>query len=95
VDTLLRDLKSDFALKDFGPPSYFLDIEVTQAVNVICLSQLKYTTDLLKCAGMLSCKPTVTPPSSTGKYWLMRGKYSHQKMQLGIGVLSEHCNILR
>jgi hypothetical protein len=74
VDTLLRDLKSDFALKDFGPPSYFLDIEVTQAANVICLSQLKYTTDLLKCAGMLSCKPTVTPPSSTGKLLAHEGE---------------------
>jgi hypothetical protein len=74
VDALLRDLKSDFALKDLGPLSYFLGIEVTRAADGICLSQLKYTTDLLKCAGMLSCKPTVTPLSSTGKLLAHEGE---------------------
>jgi hypothetical protein len=67
VEALLWDLKSDFALKDLGPLSYFLDIEVKQIVVGICLSQYKYTTDLLKRVGMLSCKPTITPMSSTGK----------------------------
>jgi hypothetical protein len=67
VEVLLRDLKSDFALKDLGPLSYFLGIEVKQAADGICLSQIKYTMDLLQRTGMLSCKPAITPLSSIGK----------------------------
>jgi hypothetical protein len=67
VDALLRNLKYDFTLKDLGPLSYFLGIEVKQAADGICLSQVKYTMDLLKRVGMLSCKPAITPLSSTGK----------------------------
>jgi hypothetical protein len=44
-----------------------LGIEVKQAADGIYLSQVKYTTDLLKRAGMLSCKLTITPLSSIGK----------------------------
>jgi hypothetical protein len=33
VEALLRDLKSDFALKDLVPLSYFWGIEVTQAAS--------------------------------------------------------------
>jgi hypothetical protein len=67
VEALLRDLKSDFSLKDLGHLSYFLGIEVKQAADGICLSQIKYTTDLLQRVGLLSCKPAITPLSSTGK----------------------------
>jgi hypothetical protein len=67
VDALLQDLKSDFALKDLRPLSYFLGIEVKQAADGICLSPVKYTTDLLKHTGMLSCKLAITPLSSTRK----------------------------
>jgi hypothetical protein len=67
VEALLQDLKSDFTLKDLGPLSYFLGIEVKQTSDGICLSQDKYTTDLLKCVGMFSYKPSITPLSSTGK----------------------------
>jgi hypothetical protein len=47
VDALLQDLKSDFVLKDLGTLNYFLVIQVKQVANEICLSQAKYTTDLL------------------------------------------------
>jgi hypothetical protein len=74
VKTLLQDLKSDFALKDLGPLSYLLGIEVNQAADGICLSQVKYTMDLLKHAGMLSCKLVVTPLSPIGKLLAHEGK---------------------
>jgi hypothetical protein len=67
VDALFKDLKSDFALKDMGRLHYFLRIEVTKTTDGICLSHSKYATDLLKHAGMLSCKATPTPLSPTGK----------------------------
>jgi hypothetical protein len=95
VEALLRDLKSDFALKDLGPLSYFLGIEVKEATDGICLSQIKYNTDLLQRIGMLSYNSQSHLSHHQGSYRCMRGKYSHQKMQLDTRVLSEHCNILR
>jgi hypothetical protein len=65
VEALLSNLKSDFALKDLGPLSYFLGIEVTQVADGICLSQTKYTSDLLQHTGMLSYKPAPTPIPTT------------------------------
>jgi hypothetical protein len=74
VEALLRDLKSDFVLKDLGPLSYFLGIEVKEATDGICLSQIKYNTDLLQRIGMLSYKLTITPLSSTGKLSVHEGE---------------------
>jgi hypothetical protein len=62
-EALLRDLDSDFALKDLGPLRYFLGIEVTKVADRICLSQTKYAKDLLQRANMLSCKHAPTPIS--------------------------------
>jgi hypothetical protein len=61
MDALLSDLKFDFALKDMGSLHYFLGITVSKIANGICLSQMKYTTDMLKRTDMLSCKPAPTP----------------------------------
>lgn len=44
---LLRDLKSEFVLKDLGDLHYFLGIEVQKIGEGILLTQEKYTTDLL------------------------------------------------
>jgi hypothetical protein len=67
VQALLEDLKTDFALKDLGELHYFLGIEVKRIRDGILLSQEKYATDLLKKAGMATCKPTVTPLSTSEK----------------------------
>jgi hypothetical protein len=65
VDTLLADLKAEFAIKDLSPLHYFLGIEVKQISNEILLSQEKYATDLLCKVGMLACKPVATPISTS------------------------------
>jgi hypothetical protein len=67
VLALLRDLLGDFALKDLSPLHYFLGIEVQGLSDGICLTQSKYTRDLLHRAGMMSCKAATTPLSSTNK----------------------------
>jgi histone deacetylase 1/2 len=67
ISALLRDLKSDFALKDLGDLSYFLGIEVKKEKDGILLSQEKYALDILKKAGMSCCKPSPTPLSSSEK----------------------------
>jgi hypothetical protein len=45
---LLSDLRVEFALKDLGTLSYFLDIEVKKCDDGIVLTQDKYTMDILK-----------------------------------------------
>jgi hypothetical protein len=47
VDAMLKDLRSDFALKDLGQLHYFLGIEVQHISNGIHLSQGKYASDML------------------------------------------------
>jgi hypothetical protein len=64
---LLRDLKSDFAIKDLGELHYFLSIEVKKTSNGIMLSQEKYASDILKRVGMMNCKSVNTPMSTLEK----------------------------
>jgi hypothetical protein len=71
---LLWDLGGDFAPKDLGHLHYFLGIEVHCTPNDLCLSQSKYTKDLLHCAGMQNCKSVTTQLSSTTKLWAHVGE---------------------
>ena len=52
VTTLLKDLGSEFALKDLGDLNFFLGIEVKKNKDGIILTQEKYATDLLRRVGM-------------------------------------------
>jgi hypothetical protein len=71
---LLKDLKTDFALKDLGPLHYFLGIEVQKVDNCIHLSQSKYASDILSRVDMINCKPTTTPLSTSEKLSLHNGE---------------------
>ncbi|GJY90116.1 ribonuclease H-like domain-containing protein [Tanacetum coccineum] len=48
-------------IKDLGDLKYFLGIEVIKNDKGICLSQRKYSLELLSEFGMLACKPSKTP----------------------------------
>ena len=74
ITALLKDLSAEFALKDLGDLHYFLGIEVKQHKDGLHLSQEKYATDLVKKAGLQSCKPAPTPLSSTEKLSLVEGE---------------------
>jgi hypothetical protein len=67
VEALLKDLRSDCALKDLGDLQYFLGIQVVKKGDGIILSQEQYAADLLKKAGMKGCKPVITPMSTAEK----------------------------
>jgi hypothetical protein len=67
VDAMLKDLRSDFALKDLGRLHYFLGIEVQHINNGIHLSQGKYASDVLHRVGMINCKSCTTRLSTSGK----------------------------
>jgi hypothetical protein len=70
---LLKALQIDFALKDLGELHFFLDIEVTKNVAGLLLSQGKYAGDLLKRAGMTTCKPVNTMLSTSEKLSVHEG----------------------
>lgn len=47
IQHIIRTLSSQFALKDLGMLTYFLDVEIKYFIAGIFLSQAKYTKDLL------------------------------------------------
>ena len=61
IDGLIRQLHSSFSMRDLGPLSYFLSIEVLYDGDSIHLSQTKYVADLLEKMEMMDCKPAQTP----------------------------------
>jgi hypothetical protein len=67
VDALLKDPRSEFALKDPGNLHYFLGIQVMKKGNSLVLFQEKYASDLLNKVGMEKCKPVATPLSTSEK----------------------------
>ena len=71
---LVRSLGTDFAVKDLGKLHYFLGVEVTSQADGLVMTQKKYSLDLLQRAGMLKCKPTTTPMSTTDKLTVVDGE---------------------
>jgi hypothetical protein len=63
----VHNLKTAFAIKDLGPVSYFLSIEVRLNREGFMLSQSSYTVDVLERAGMTNCKPVATPAETSAK----------------------------
>lgn len=61
IGRLQEYLSSEFEMKDLGGLKYFLGIEVARSQEGICLSQRKYTLDLLAETDMLACKLAETP----------------------------------
>jgi hypothetical protein len=73
TDALLQDLKADFTLKDLKELHCFLHIEVKKTSDGILLSQEKYTSDVLKRAGMMNCKLVNTPMATSKKLSIHNG----------------------
>jgi hypothetical protein len=74
ADALVRSLGADFAVKDLGKLHYFLGVEVAPRANGLVMTQKKYSLDLLQRAGMLKCKTTTTPMSTTDKITAVDGE---------------------
>jgi histone deacetylase 1/2 len=73
VAALLKNLRSDFALKDLGELHYFLGIEVKKVSDDILLNQAKYALDLLTKVGMKDCKSASMPLAVTEKFMAHKG----------------------
>jgi hypothetical protein len=74
VENLLRQLRTDFAVKDLGPLAYFLGIEVSRMSSGLLLSQHKYISDLLTQTNMLTSKGVATPMLPTDRLKLTDGE---------------------
>ena len=61
LDNFARKLNSEFATKDLGSLSYFLNLEATSTIDGLFISQLKYAQHILTCAQLLDNKPVHTP----------------------------------
>ena len=61
LEWLIKQLGTEFAMKDLGFLHYFLGIEVTKTPRGLHLCQHKYANDLLARADLSVCKPTSTP----------------------------------
>jgi hypothetical protein len=85
---LLADLKSEFALKDLGVLHYFLVIEVKKQSGSLLLTQEKYASDILRRVGMLMCKPTPTPMSTSDKF------SAHAGEKLGPDAITKYHSIV-
>jgi hypothetical protein len=64
---IIQDLRTAFAMKDLGPLSYFLGIQVQRTKEGFFLHQQQYAEDILKRAGMLNCKSAATPVDTKAK----------------------------
>lgn len=67
TSALLKNLQSDFALKDLGDLHFFLGIEVKQLEDGLLLSQQRYAMEVIEKANMKNCKPVDTPISTSEK----------------------------
>jgi hypothetical protein len=65
LDDLLHSLSAAFPVKDLGPLSYFLGVEVTQCAAGLHLSQHRYITDLLHKTNMTLAKPLTSPMAAS------------------------------
>jgi hypothetical protein len=64
---IIANLKFAFALKDVGPVSYFLSVDVRRTATGFTLSQAAYAVDLLERVDMANCKPVPTPADTKSK----------------------------
>jgi hypothetical protein len=61
IQELKQFLSQHFEMKDLGPLSYFLDLEISSSSNGYYLTQAKYISDLLSQANLVDSKIVDTP----------------------------------
>jgi hypothetical protein len=67
INALITRMQHKFPVKDLGPLSYFLGIQVTRTSTGLHLCQAKYVADILTRTHMSDAKPAKTPCNSGSK----------------------------
>jgi histone deacetylase 1/2 len=65
LDQFKQALAEQFSLKDLGPPSHFLGVEIIPTKTGLFLTQHHYIRDILLRANMGDCKPVSTPMATS------------------------------
>ncbi|XP_045821697.1 uncharacterized mitochondrial protein AtMg00810-like [Trifolium pratense] len=74
ISTFKTYLHTCFHMKDLGTLKYFLGVEVARSPTGILLSQRKYALDIVSEAGLLGCKPALTPLEQNHHLALANGR---------------------
>ncbi|XP_020702466.1 uncharacterized protein LOC110114056 [Dendrobium catenatum] len=90
IIAFIKELQDRFQLRELGPVSFFLGIQVSRTAAGYFLSQSQYALDILQSAGLADCKPSQTPIAvktvADAKQFLGSDPRS-------TGKLLAHCNI--
>jgi hypothetical protein len=89
IDTLLSNLKTDFAVKHLGPLNFFLGIEVIPTADGVILSQQRYIKDILSRTKMIEAKLVSTPMTSSTNLSAYEGEpfFDHTLFCSTVGAL--------
>lgn len=68
IQDLKHSLSKEFEMKDLGKLNYFLGLEVTSNSQGYFLSQAKYASDLISCAGLTDNKVASSPLEVNAKF---------------------------
>lgn len=63
-----RQLMKNFKMKDLGPASQYIGLQITQRDEGIAIDQSKYIESILQRFGMYNCKPVCTAMESGATY---------------------------
>jgi transposase InsO family protein len=67
ISAIITRMQQEFPVKDLGPLSYFLGIQVTRTSTGLHLCQSKYVADILTRTHMADAKPAKTPCTTGSK----------------------------
>ncbi|KAM3251705.1 putative mitochondrial protein like [Capsicum annuum] len=77
LESIISKLGAEFAIRDLGPLSFFLGIQVTRHSIGIFLSQECYVSDILTRARMQACKLLPSPMSTSTKLHIGDSAFFH------------------
>jgi len=77
IARIKQALNQTFKIKDLGDLRYFLGLEVARSKKEIMVNQMKYALELLIDAGLLACKPALTPIDNHENSLLLEVFLSH------------------
>ncbi|VFQ71827.1 unnamed protein product [Cuscuta campestris] len=91
LQSIMQQLKGEFAMTDMGDLHFFLGINVQRTTHGLFLTQTQFLYDILERAGMLSCKPISTPADTRGKLSASAGPPAPDPtLQTGFYFLGNH-----